>query len=337
MRMTPDIKDITIIGGGPTGLYAAFYAGMRERSIRIIDSLPELGGQLMALYPEKYIYDVGGFPKILARDLAEALIQQAQQFRPDVTLDEEIREIEMQDGQIQLKGRRDTYLTRTVILAGGKGAFEPVKLKCTGYDEFLGKGVAHSVLDPELYRDKRVLVVGGGDSAVDWALELKEVASDLLLIHRRDRFRAHERSVAKLHTAADAGDLSIRSFHEVKEIRGEGKVEAVTLFDNRSGEETARDVDAILAFFGFKPDLGPIKEWGLELDGNRVMVNRLMETNLPGVMAVGDLAGYEGKLDLIVSGFSEAAVAVNRAVQLVDPGARSKPAHSTSMKIFKES
>jgi thioredoxin reductase (NADPH) len=311
---------------------------MRERSVRIIDSLPELGGQLMALYPEKYIFDVGGLPKVLARDLGEALIAQARQFQPEVILNEEVQSLEHHEDSILLTGRNGGYRTRTLIIAGGKGAFEPVKLKCQGYDEFLGRGLAHSVTNPEDYRDQRVLVVGGGDSAVDWALELKDVASELLLIHRRDSFRAHERSVALLNRASNAGELTIRSFHEVKEIRGtEGGVDEVVIFDNRNETETVVRADAVLAFFGFKPDLGPIKNWGLILEKQRVVVNRLMETNLPGVYAAGDLAGYEGKLDLIVTGFSEAAVAVNQAVKLVDPGARSKPAHSTNLKIFRES
>jgi ferredoxin/flavodoxin---NADP+ reductase len=330
-----DIPDITVIGGGPTGLYAAFYAGMRERSVRIIDSLPELGGQLTALYPDKYIYDVGGFPKVLARDLGAALMAQAMQFQPDVVLGEEIQGLGRWGDVIELGGRGARYLTRTLILAGGKGAFEPVGLKCPGYREFLGRGVHHAVKDRGAYLGKKVLVVGGGDSAVDWALILKDVAADLKLIHRRDSFRAHERSVSRLLEASGSGEISIRAFHEIKEIRGEDTVCSAVIFDNRTGEETTLEVDAILTFLGFKPDLGPLKRWGLELEGNRVVVDRLMRTNLPGVYAVGDMVQYEGKLDLIATGFAEAAVAVNHAVHSLDPGARVSPGHSTSMKIFR--
>jgi len=335
--MKQDIADITVIGGGPTGLYAAFYAGMRERSVRIIDALPELGGQLMALYPEKYIYDVGGFPKVLARDLGRNLIRQALQFDPQVILNEEVLELGRDGDLIRLNGRRGVYWSRTLLLAGGKGAFEPKKLKCPGYEEFLGRGVDYAVRDQEEYRGKRILVVGGGDSALDWALTLKDVASHLLVIHRRDSLRAMERSVAELRVAADAGELSFRDHHEVKEIRGSHRVETVVIFDNRSGEETTLQVDAVLTFLGFKPDLGPIKGWGLELSGNRVVVDRLMRTNLPAVFAVGDIAAYEGKLDLIATGFAEAATAVNHAVMLVDPHARANPGHSTNLKIFKDS
>ena len=335
--MTGVVTDITIIGGGPTGLYAAFYGGMRERSIRIIDSLPELGGQLMALYPEKYLYDVGGFPRVLAKDLAKDLIAQASQFSPEVVLDEEISGFRRDGDTIRLQGRKESYATRTLILAGGKGAFEPVKLKCPGFDEFLGCGIDYAVKDVEAFRGKRILIVGGGDSALDWALALKDVAAKLLLIHRRDAFRAHERTVAQLQAAVEAGELELRAFHEVKEIRGEGSVRSAVLFDNQSRDVMELEVDAILTFLGFKPDLGPLADWGLELEGNRVVVNRLMETNLPGVFAAGDLVKYEGKLDLIATGFAEAATAVNNAVQFVDPKARKSAGHSTSLKVFKNS
>jgi len=294
-----------------------------------------LGGQLMALYPEKHIYDVGGFPKVRAKELAGALIAQGTQFSPDIVLNEEILTLIRQDEVILLGGRRSTYGTRAVILAGGKGAFEPMKLKCPGFEELMGKGVDTAVRDPERFRGKRVLMVGGGDSAVDWAMALKDLVGDLLLIHRRDVFRAHEKSVADLHVAADAGALAIRAFHEVKEIRGTDRVESAVIFDNRTGEEEVIAVDAVLTFLGFKPNLGPITEWGLELAGNRVVVGRLMETSLPGVFAAGDLVVYEGKLDLIATGFAEAATAVNAAVQYVDPAARGSAGHSTNLKVFR--
>jgi len=335
--MTGGVTDITIIGGGPTGLYAAFYAGMRERSVRIIDSLPELGGQLTALYPGKYIYDVGGFPKILAKDLAKGLIAQASQFSPEVVLDEEITAISREGGTIHLQGRTGSYATRTLILAGGKGAFEPIKLKCPGFDEFMGRGVSYAVRDVEAFRGKKILMVGGGDSALDWVLALKDVAAELLLIHRREGFRAHERTVAQLHAAAEAGEVEFRACWEVKEIRGEGSVNSVVIFDNRSSDEMELEVDSVLTFLGFKPDLGPMAHWGLELEGNRLVVNRLMETNIPGVFGAGDLVGYEGKLDLIATGFAEAATAVNNAVQFVDPKARKSAGHSTGLKVFKTS
>jgi thioredoxin reductase (NADPH) len=334
---TGDIRDITILGGGPTGLFGAFYAGMRGMSTRIVDSLPELGGQLTALYPEKYIFDVGGFPKILAKDLAVDLVAQAMQFNPEVILDEEVRELERAaDDLLRLHCRGGTYLTRTLVIAGGKGAFEPMGLDVPGYTEFLGTGVHYAVKNPEAYRGKRVLVVGGGDSALDWALILKDKAERIVLAHRRDAFRAHEASVQLLLQAERDGEIEIRYFSEVAEIRGNGRVESAILFDNRTDDRTTVDVDAVLTFLGFKPDLGPIQQFGLELKKNRIVVNSLMETNLPGVYAAGDIVDYVGKLDLIATGFAEAAIAVNNAVHRVDPKARVNPGHSTSMKVFQD-
>jgi thioredoxin reductase len=334
--MTGDIRDITIIGGGPTGLFAAFYAGMRGASVRIVDSLPELGGQLTALYPEKLIFDVGGFPKVLAKDLALDLIAQAMQFEPELALDEEVREVVDEDDLLRVEGRSETYLSRTVIIAGGKGAFEPRGLNVPGYRELLGKGVHYSVKDPEVYRGRKVLIVGGGDSALDWALILKERAERLVLAHRRDSFRAHEVSVNQLFESEKSGELELRLFHEVDEIKGDGAVESVSLFDNRTQDRVTMEVDAVLTFLGFKPDLGPIQNWGLELKKNRILVNALMETNRAGVYAAGDIVDYEGKLDLIATGFAEAAIAVNNAVHRVNPSARVNPGHSTSMKVFQD-
>jgi ferredoxin/flavodoxin---NADP+ reductase len=334
--MTDDIRDITIIGGGPTGLFAAFYAGMRGSSCRIIDSLPELGGQLAALYPEKYIFDVGGFPKVLAKDLVENLVEQALQFGPEVVLDEQVRRLERRDGHFELECGRGTYRSRAVVVAGGKGAFEPMPLKCSGYEEFMHAGVEYAVPDPEAFRDKRVIVVGGGDTAVDFVLMLKDVAATIAIVHRRDGWRAHAASVARMEAAAEAGEIEVKTFHEVREIHGSRVVERVTIFDNRTDEDVTLECDEIISCLGFKPDLGPIKEWGIEVEKNRVKVDALMATSVAGIFAAGDVIDYEGKLDLIATGFAEAAVAVNNAVHFVDPGARVNPGHSTNMKVFKE-
>ncbi len=335
--MDTDLRDITIIGGGPTGLFAAFYGGMRGASTRVVDSLPELGGQLAALYPEKYIFDVGGFPKVLAKDLATKLREQALQFEPEVVLDEEVTRVAPQeDGTFHLEGRAGSYRTKALIVAGGKGAFEARKLEVPGYDDLLGSGVHYAVKDPETYRGQRVVIVGGGDSALDWVLALKGLTRELVLVHRRDTFRAHEHSVTLLRQACVNGEVELRSFHEVKEIHGEGRVEGCTIFDNRSDEHTTFAADAVLTFLGFKPDLGPIKDWGLEIRKNRLVVNHLMETNIPGIYGAGDIVDYDGKLDLIATGFAEAAIAVNNAVHHVDPGARVNPGHSTNLKVFQE-
>ena len=334
--MDDSVRDITILGGGPTGLFGAFYAGLRGLSTRIIDSLPELGGQLTALYPEKYIYDVGGIPKILAKDLAREMVAQGMQFDPEVVLDEEIGTLDRDGEAFRLVCRKGEYLSRTVVVAGGKGAFEPRHLTCPGYQELMGRGVVYAVKDPEEYRDKRVLIVGGGDSALDWALILRDVAAQLTMVHRRDGFRAHETSVDQLHAASEAGELDLRTFHEVIEVHGTDHVDGATICDTRSKKAQRLEVDALLCFLGFKPDLGSIKSWGLELDKNRIVVNQLMETNIPGVYAAGDIVSYEGKLDLIATGYAEAAIAVNNAVHRMNPKARVEPGHSTNLAIFKD-
>ena len=331
-----ELLDLTIIGGGPTGLFAAFYAGMRGATARIIDSLPELGGQLTALYPEKYIYDVGGFPRITARELAANLIRQGLQFGPEVRLEEQVRELIREDGRFVVVTDRGRYPSRAVLIAAGKGAFAPRTLDCPGYERLLGRGVAYHVKDPAAYAGQRVLIVGGGDSAVDWALSLKDYCARLVLIHRREGFRAHAHSMRQLREAVERGELELLTHREVREIHGTDRVSAVTIFDNRTGEETTLEVDAVLALIGFKPDLGPIASWGIELEKNCIKVGPTMETNIPGVFAAGDIVHHEAKLELIVTGFSEAAIAVNHAIHRINPAARINPGHSTNLKIFKE-
>jgi ferredoxin/flavodoxin---NADP+ reductase len=329
-------RDINIIGGGPTGLFAAFYAGMRGASVRIIDSLPELGGQLMALYPEKYVYDVGGFPQITGKRLAENLIEQGTQFDPEIRLEEQVQELVREQDGFTLVTDAGSYPSRTVLIAAGKGAFSPRSLECPGYAELLGKGVEYHVKDPSGYQGKRLLIVGGGDSAVDWALALKDLATSLVLIHRREGFRAHAHSMKQLGDAVAEGKVELRTYHEVRAIHGNGAVTGATIYDNRSDEDTILEVDAVLALIGFRPDLGPLAGWGLELNRNTIRVGQTMETNIEGVFAAGDIATYLGKLELIATGFAEAAVAVNHAVHHIDPKARVNPGHSTNLKVFKD-
>src|SRR5688572_20991531 len=334
--MDVEARDLTIIGGGPTGLFAAFYAGLRGISCRIIDSLPELGGQLTALYPEKYIYDVGGFPRILARDLAKNLIEQGLQFGADVRLEEPVQELIRDGDDYIITTNLGRYPTKTVLIAGGKGAFAPRVLECPGYDALMGKGIEYHVKDPARYAGKRVLIIGGGDSAVDWVLNLKDSTERLIIIHRREGFRAHAHSMKLMREAVEAGKVELLTHREVREIHGDACVKAVTIFDNRTNEDTTYEVDAVLSLIGFKPDLGPIATWGLELNRNTIKVNHLLETNLPRVYAAGDIAHYEGKLELIATGFSEATMAVNHAVHEINPKARYNPGHSTNLKLFKD-
>jgi len=334
--MDAEARDLTIIGGGPTGLFAAFYAGLRGITCRIIDSLPELGGQLAALYPEKYIYDVGGLPRILARDLAKNLTEQGLQFGADVRLEEQVQQLVTVGDEYIVTTDRGRYPTKTVLIAGGKGAFAPRVLECSGYESLLGKGVEYHVRDPSRYAGKRVLIVGGGDSAVDWVLNLKDVAARITIIHRREGFRAHAHSMKLMRDAVAAGNVELITYREVRDIHGDACVNSVTIFDNRTNEDTVLEVDAVLSLIGFKPELGPIANWGLELHKNTIVVDNRLATNLPRVYAAGDIAHYEGKLELIATGFSEAAMAVNHAVHDINPKARYNPGHSTNLKIFKD-
>ncbi|MQA91019.1 MAG: SidA/IucD/PvdA family monooxygenase [Gemmatimonas sp.] len=333
------VKDVTIIGGGPTGLFAAFYAGLRGVSCRVVDALPQLGGQLMALYPEKYVYDVGGLPKILAKDLAVNMIEQGTQFGPEIVLEAEVAELSNRGDLIALETRAGEYLTRTVIITAGKGALNPRVLECPGWDEFYSaeRGVHTHVRQPEDFRDRRVLIVGGGDSAVDWVLGLQGIAREITLIHRRDQFRAHRATVEEVRKLEADGKVTIRTPYEVESIGGNGGcIENVVIYDGANEERAEVEVDAIIALLGFKPDLGPIAKWGLELERNSIKVSSLMETNLPGVYAAGDVVKYPGKLELIATGYGEAAIAVNNAVHYVNPKARVNPGHSTNLKIFSQ-
>ena len=328
--MNDTIHDVTILGGGPTGLFGAFYAGMRHMKTLVIDALPELGGQLVTLYPEKFVYDVGGFPKILARDLAEGLIDQAMQFHPAIALGETVDTLEREDENLwRLTTDKECYRTKTVVISAGIGAFEPRRLKVEGLDRFEGRGVQYLVRDKMALAGRRVMIVGGGDSAFDWALNLQGIAESLMLIHRREGFRAHEATVQQV---VGGGQCEILLHYEVRSVAGNSRLERVTIFDNRTDEERTHEVDNLLINVGFKADLGPIKRWGLAMEKNGIVVNDRMETNLPGIYAAGDVTEHEGKLDLIATGFGEVAVAVNFAKAHIDPGARAFPGHSTDEK-----
>jgi thioredoxin reductase len=333
--LSSDIKDITIIGGGPTGLYGLFYAGMRGVTARIIDVLPELGGQLTALYPEKDIFDVAGFPKILAKDLARDLVEQALQFDAEVCLEQRVNSLNPTDDIFEIETDEGILPSRSVVIAAGKGAFKSRTLNVDTWENFWKKGLVSHVKDPEVYRDRRVLIVGGGDSAFDWSWALRDIASELTQIHRSDRFRAHERTVNQVVEADKRGELNLRTFHEVAELHGSDHIEGVTLVHSKTKESEYLEVDEVLALIGFVPNIGPIAEWGLELEGNAIRVDSRMRTNIPGVYAAGDIVSYEGSLELISTGFGEAAIAVNNAVHHIDPTAKVDPGHSTSSKAFK--
>jgi len=331
-----EIKDFTIIGAGPTGLFAAFYAGLRGMSTKIIEALPEPGGQLSVLYPEKFIYDVPGHPKIVAQDLVRLLLEQVRLFEPEFAYGQRIDTLTRVtvDGEEvwRLGTPTEAHLSRTVLISAGIGAFAPTKLDRPGVDEYEGKGVFYFVKDKRPFRGKKVLIVGGGDTAVDWALNLNQWASEITLIHRRDEFRAHEASVAALR----ATGIPMLTHWEIKRVHGDGNVRGATIYENRVGTEKELDVDFVLINIGFKAALGPINAWGLELaDVRHIRTNGFMETNLPGVFAAGDIAAVDGSepLNLIVTGFGQAAIAANAAKAKLDPKARLFPGHSSELKL----
>jgi ferredoxin/flavodoxin---NADP+ reductase len=330
------VVDITILGAGPAGLAAAYYAGHRDASVRIIESLEQLGGQVAAVYPEKHVYDVAGHPKIQGTALVELCAEQGLQYGPDVRLGEEVRTLERlsQDGEELLAigtEQGGPYLTRALIITAGHGAFEPRKLGIEGIDLWEGKGVHYFVREKDVFRDRTCVIVGGGDSALDWTLGLQDTADlPITLVHRRDRFRALETSVNEAKRLEDEGAVRILTPHEVREVHGDGDIEAVTIENTKTGEVERFDCEALITLLGFVSHLGSIADWGIDLEGKRQLkVNPMtMETNVPFVFAAGDVAGYPGKITLITIGMGEAAIAANNAIAQIR-GEKVQPKYST--------
>jgi len=331
-----DFVDITILGAGPSGLAAAYYAGHRDASVRIIESLEQLGGQVAAVYPEKHVYDVAGHPKILGQALVDLCAEQGLQYGADVRLGEEVQTLERvnQNGEELLAVGTDKggpYLSRAMIITAGHGAFEPRKLGIEGIDEWEGRGLHYFVREKEVFRDRRCVIVGGGDSALDWTLGLQDTAAHpIAIVHRRDRFRALEASVNEAKALEEAGRVRIFTPCEVREIHGDGQIQAVSIENTDSNEVEQVDCDALITLLGFHSHLGAIAEWGLELEGKRqILIDPMTcETNLPRVYAAGDVAGYPGKITLITIGMGEAAVAANNAVAQIR-GEKVQPKYST--------
>ncbi|WP_270165041.1 NAD(P)/FAD-dependent oxidoreductase [Paenibacillus sp. SYP-B4298] len=324
--------DIAIIGGGPAGMFAAFYGGMRQASIKIVESMPQLGGQLAALYPEKYIYDVAGFPKVTAQELVNNLKAQMEHFAhtQEVCLGEKVLNVVKQgERHFEIHTSKAVHLARAVIITGGVGAFEPRRLELEGAEAFEGSNLHYFVSDLHQFKGQHVLISGGGDSAVDWALMLEPVAASVTLIHRRDKFRAHEHSVHRLLQSS----VRILTPTEITQLHGERRIHAVTIADVKTGEEQIINADAVLVNFGFISSLGPIAEWGLDIQGGSIAVDTRMETSIPGIFAAGDITTYPGKLKLIAVGFGEAPTAINNAKVYIDPSAKLSPGHSSNMKL----
>jgi thioredoxin reductase (NADPH) len=330
-------RDITIIGAGPTGLFALFYAGMRGVSAQVVDALAEPGGQLAALYPEKFIFDVAGFPRILARDLVRQLADQAAQFGEPVKLSERIVALEESESGFVLVTERSRFPTRAVVIAAGIGAFSPRRLPQPCAAPWYGKGIHDVVRSPDAFIGQDVVIVGGGDSAFDWGVQLLDRARRVTIVHRSDRFRAHDATVAQFRSAVESGRAGLLTFHELQDLECAVEPERfshLVLRDVKTKASIRIDADVVLPMLGFVSDMGPMAEWGIRLEKDEIVVNSQMETGRPGVYAAGDVTTYPGKLKLIATGFAEGATAVNQAVHWIYPEKKVNPGHSSNLAIF---
>ena len=321
----PEISvDLAIIGAGPTGLYAAYYAGFRGLSTVVADTLPEPGGQVTAMYPEKLIYDIGGFPEVKGRDLIDNLIRQAAPFEPSYLLGRRAEKLGHVDGGAVLDFDDGTRVScGAVVITGGLGSFTSRPLPAAA--DFTGEGVIYFVPDLASHEDRHVVIVGGGDSAFDWALALHPIARSVTLVHRREKFRAHHGTVARVRDL----DIPVLVNTQVARLLGDERVTGVEV--TVAGESEARGLpaDTVVAALGFTADLGPMTEWGLDIEKRCILVDSAMATNLSRVFAAGDITQYPGKVRLIATGFGEAATAVNNAAVAIDPDARLFPGHSS--------
>ncbi len=319
--------DILIIGAGPTGLFTVFEAGLLKLKTHLIDALPQPGGQCSEIYPKKPIYDIPAFPEILAGDLVNNLMEQIKPFNAGFTLGERAETLEkLDDGSFIVTTNKGTkHHAPVVVIAGGLGSFEPRKPLIPNIANYEDKGVSYMIKDPEVYRDKKVVIAGGGDSALDWAIFLADVASEVSLVHRRNEFRGALDSVEKAAELAKLGKIRLFTEAEVVAVQGKDALESVVIKHNDAAKgETFLEVNDFIPLFGLSPKLGPIGNWGLEIEKNAIKVDNSYDyqTNIPGVYAIGDVNTYPGKLKLILSGFHEAAVMCQSAYQRINPGKR---------------
>ena len=317
--------DILIIGAGPTGLFAVFEAGLLKLKCHLIDALPQPGGQCSEIYPKKPIYDIPAYPEILAGDLTDKLMEQCKQFEPGFTLGERAETIEKQDDDtfIVTTNKGTKHQAPVVAIAGGLGSFEPRKPLIDNILDFEDKGVEYMIKEPELYRDKQVVIAGGGDSALDWSIFLADVASSVTLVHRRNEFRGHLDSVEKVQELKNEGKIKLITPAEVTAIKGNGKLRAVEI-TKKDEASISIETDHFIPLFGLSPKLGPIANWGLEIEKNAIKVDNSLDyqTNIPGIFAIGDVNTYPGKLKLILCGFHEATLMCQAAYKIINPGKR---------------
>ncbi|MBO6587682.1 MAG: NAD(P)/FAD-dependent oxidoreductase [Muricauda sp.] len=315
--------DILIIGAGPTGLFAVFEAGLLQLKCHLIDALPQAGGQCSEIYPKKPIYDIPGFPEVLAGDLVDNLMEQIKPFQPGFTLGERAETIEkLDDGTFTVTTNKGTkHHAPVVAIAGGLGSFEPRKPLLENLEKYEDNGVAYMIREPEIYRGKKVLIAGGGDSALDWSIFLADVAEEVTLVHRRNEFRGALDSVEKVQHLKNEGKINLITPAEVVALKGEDSLEKVTVQNTNTSEETDIAVDYFIPLFGLSPKLGPIANWGLEIEKNAIKVDNTYDyqTNIPGIYAIGDVNTYPGKLKLILCGFHEATLMCQSAYQKIHP------------------
>jgi thioredoxin reductase (NADPH) len=321
--------DILIIGAGPTGLFTVFEAGLLKLKCHLIDALPQPGGQCSEIYPKKPIYDIPAYPEILAGDLTHQLIEQCKQFEPGFTLGERAETIDKQeDGTFIVTTNKGTkHHAPVVAIAGGLGSFEPRKPQIHNISEYEDVGVEYIIKDPEFYRNKKVVIAGGGDSALDWSIFLSDVAKSVTLIHRRNEFRGHLDSVEKVQELKNAGKINLVTPAEVIGVLGADKVTGIVVKESDDihlDKEYELECDHFIPLFGLSPKLGPIANWGLEIEKNAIKVDNSLDyqTNIPGVFAIGDVNTYPGKLKLILCGFHEATLMCQSAYQIINPGKR---------------
>ncbi|MBL7909572.1 MAG: NAD(P)/FAD-dependent oxidoreductase [Bacteroidia bacterium] len=318
--------DLVIVGAGPVGLFAIFEAGLLKMRCHLVDYLPQVGGQLSEIYPKKPIYDIPGFPSILAQELVENLMKQGEPFKPGFTLGERIEKLEKRaEADFLLTTNMGTQIqAKVVVIAGGLGCFEPRKPEITGLEKFEnGKGVNYMILDPEKYRNKKMIIAGGGDSALDWAIFLSEVCSELTLVHRSESFRGAPDSVAKVMALNASGKIKLLLNTNILSVSGNDHLEAVELINAKTQEKNTIATDHLIPLFGLSPKLGPIENWGLNLDKNAIEVNTDdYSTNVPGIYAIGDINTYKNKLKLILCGFHEAALMSHSAYKYMNPGVK---------------
>jgi thioredoxin reductase (NADPH) len=318
--------DITIIGAGPVGLFAIFEAGLLKLRCHLIDFLPQAGGQLSEIYPKKPIYDIPGYPTVMAQELVDNLLKQAEPFKPSFTFGERVEKLEK-------IGERDFVVTTNlgtkinssvVVIAGGLGCFEPRKPDTIGLTDFEnGKGVSYVVLDPEKYRDKKIVIAGGGDSALDWTIFLADIAKEITLVHRSESFRGAPDSVSKVQNLAKEKKINLLLNTQLTEVQGGNHLEKVIVTNLKTNETNTIEADNVIPLFGLSPKLGPIEGWGLNIDKSAIEVNTDdYSTNVPGIYAIGDINTYKNKLKLILCGFHEAALMAHSTYKYINPGVK---------------